>query len=201
VKVGVEDGTPVLSYRTKQVWAATTRVLVSVDPKAKLTSDERDLAETRLPGLATLYASFVTGDDVQSILAQGGPLRGVISATTIPGGPGNSQVLPIIAITAEAHRLRDALRLADRSASALSTWVDRQQRASDPDAHVQLSVLNRAGSTPDLLGLVRPRSKTLPIVVFLVVMFATIGLAFVLENLRPRPQPQTAVEPLRRAVS
>ena len=31
----------------------------------------------------------------------------------------------------------------------------------------------------------QPRSKTMPIVIFLAVMFATVGLAFLLENLRP----------------
>ena len=35
----------------------------------------------------------------------------------------------------------------------------------------------------------QPRSKTMPIVIFLAVMFATVGLAFLLENLRPRARP------------
>ena len=33
------------------------------------------------------------------------------------------------------------------------------------------------------------RSKTIPIVVFLTVMLAFVGLAFILENLRPREKP------------
>ncbi len=40
----------------------------------------------------------------------------------------------------------------------------------------------------------RPRSKTMPIVIFLAVMFATVGLAFLLENLRPRARPGEPVE-------
>jgi hypothetical protein len=50
---------------------------------------------------------------------------------------------------------------------------------------IQLRVLNRAGA----LDLVQPRSKTLPVVVFLAVMFATIALAFVLENANPSVRP------------
>jgi hypothetical protein len=35
-------------------------------------------------------------------------------------------------------------------------------------------------------GIYQPRSKTMPIVILLAILFATIGLAFLLENLRPR---------------
>ncbi len=53
--------------------------------------------------------------------------------------------------------------------------------------------------------LLEGRSKTVPIVVFLTVMLAVIGLAFILENLRPRVRPvadvsdpQAAPRPVRR---
>ena len=44
--------------------------------------------------------------------------------------------------------------------------------------------------------LIAPRSKTMPIVIFLAVMFATMSLVFVLENLRPRPAEDAAVVPI-----
>ena len=37
--------------------------------------------------------------------------------------------------------------------------------------------------------MIEPRKKTLPIVVFLTVMTGTVGLVFVLENLRSRVRP------------
>ena len=37
--------------------------------------------------------------------------------------------------------------------------------------------------------MVEPRKKTLPIVVFLTVLTGTVGLVFVLENLRSRVRP------------
>ena len=49
-----------------------------------------------------------------------------------------------------------------------------------------------------------PRSKTMPIVVFLAVMLATFGLAFLLENVRPRKQEvgePAAIELRRTSVS
>ena len=43
-------------------------------------------------------------------------------------------------------------------------------------------------------ALVAPRKLTRPIFIFLAVMIAALGLAFVLENLRPRVRP-VAAEP------
>ena len=52
-------------------------------------------------------------------------------------------------------------------------------------------MLNKAGQ----LTLIKPRSKTLPIAVFLVVMFAFVGFAFLLEN-RRRPEEKAATQPV-----
>jgi hypothetical protein len=38
----------------------------------------------------------------------------------------------------------------------------------------------------DQIRLLKPRSKTVPIMIFMLVLIATIGLSFLLENLRPR---------------
>jgi hypothetical protein len=43
--------------------------------------------------------------------------------------------------------------------------------------------------------LVVGRKKTLPITVFLAVLIATLGLAFILENLRPRLRSVSLAEP------
>ena len=45
-----------------------------------------------------------------------------------------------------------------------------------------ISVVNRPGH----LKLLVDRSKTLPIVVFLTVVLATVAICFIMENLRPR---------------
>ena len=70
------------------------------------------------------------------------------------------------------------------SAKALNTYISGQQRANKvplADRVVVQTIVQ-----PRRVQLFQPRSKTMAIVVFLGVMFATVGLAFVLENARPR---------------
>jgi hypothetical protein len=59
--------------------------------------------------------------------------------------------------------------------------------------------------TPEKAVIFKGRSKTMPILVFVLVMVATMGLAFLLENLRPRVAPvrekddlRSTAEPVRR---
>jgi len=66
------------------------------------------------------------------------------------------------------------MALADRDARALKQFINQRQR-------VYLTVVKHGPAQ-----LTSPRSKTLPVLVFLLVMAAGIGLAFVLESVRPR---------------
>jgi hypothetical protein len=200
VRVDV-NGHPAISYRKHETWAATSRVLVAqpgfrlgnsltgpATPADTTDAATQAAAEARLPSLATLYATFVTGDAVNQILKRSCPIKGKITAASIPGGPSNSQVLPIVSITATGTSPTAAASLSNRAAAALATWVDSQQAANGVprNSRILLRGLNRAGEDPNTLELIGPRSKTLPVVVFLAVAFAAIGLAFLLENLRPR---------------
>jgi heme O synthase-like polyprenyltransferase len=99
-------------------------------------------------------------------------------------------MLPLIDVTAIAPTPTKAVALAKRSAGALETYVERQQRMN----HVPTSdrVIVQEVVSPKKVHVYRARSKTMPVVVFLGVMFAFIGLAFLLENLRPR---RVVVEP------
>jgi hypothetical protein len=80
------------------------------------------------------------------------------------------------------------MALADRDARALKQFINQRQR-------VYLTVVKHGPAQ-----LTSPRSKTLPVLVFLLVMAAGIGLAFVLESVRPRihaipdAAPRTRVE-------
>jgi capsular polysaccharide biosynthesis protein len=98
----------------------------------------------------------------------------------------------MIDITAISTSPSRAVTLAQRSASALTSYVRDQQQASrvpvDDRAVIQPVI------HPGQVQLFRPRSKTMPIVVFAAVMFVTVGLVFILENLRPRRQPPMAAQ-------
>ncbi len=188
------DGTgPVLRYRSHEQWASNTRLLLT-QPGFKwgytnvgglngLSSQAA--VEGRLPGLANIYSSFVTSDHVMRIMLREGPVKGAVTAAALPAGPSSSSVLPIVNVRAIAFSPRGAILLANRAAEALRTYVEEQQTENGvpPRERVQLAVLNAGFETQ----LVLPRKKTVPIVVFLAVMFATLAIAFTLENMRPRP--------------
>ena len=59
-----------------------------------------------------------------------------------------------------------------------------------PNERVLVGLVKR----PTLVRIVAPRKKTGAIAVFLAIMISTVGAAFVLENLRPRPKRSTGEE-------
>lgn len=191
---GFEDWRPVLKYREQEQWQSQARVLVtlpgfssgrsllrpsSVASGAKANAIES--AEARLSGLAVLYAGLATGDEVKKIVRRGGPIRGkvVTAAATATGG---TATLPIVEITSNAPSANGSRELVNRYADALRIFIEREQKAFGvpPRERVALRPLNRGGRTE----LVVPRGKTLPVIVFLTIVSATIGLAFVRENLK-----------------
>jgi hypothetical protein len=193
--VSFAGGKPELTYRKSEEWASYARLLLTTpslragsslvdpaSPNAAAAIEAQATIQAQLPSLATLYSSFVTGDDVTRILLEGGPINGILAANALQA-PNGGGVLPIIQITAMSDTPLHSQQLGDRAATSLATYIDRTQKASQPERRVQLRVLNRAGQT-ELVG---PRSKMLPMVVFLVVLFGAVGLALMLENTRPRP--------------
>jgi hypothetical protein len=199
-RVSLNGGSPHVSYRKSEQWASYARILVAQPgftvgstfvPKngganATQALDTRSAADSRMTGLATIYASFVTSDEVLKLIQPHGVLRGELQSSVLPVGPNGGGLLPIVSIAALDDSKRTALALGDKATAALRTYVDQQQQQNGvpPDQRVQLIVLNKPGQ----LTLIKPRSTTLPIAVFIVALFASVALAFLLENLRPRPR-------------
>lgn len=137
----------------------------------------------RLNNLAVLYAELATSDPVRQVMLRDGPIIGKVLAAPVVRGD-NQIMLPLVDLTAIATSPGRAIKLARRSAAALTTFITTQQRQSGvPDSD---RVITQYVIDPRKAVVYQPRSKTMPIVVFLAVMFATTGLAFLLENLRPR---------------
>ena len=193
IRVGAGEFT----YRQNELWAAKTRLGVtqngfpwgrlfaeSASPSKQARSVDIPIANpARFNELAVLYAELATSDPVLRLIRPdrlGGeqivadPLRAAESGT----------MLPLIELTAISTSPQRAVVLARRSSKALSTYLQSQQRANkvpSSDRVVMEEVLQAKEAE-----IFRPRSKTMPVVIFLAVMFATVGLAFLLENLRPR---------------
>ena len=84
-------------------------------------------------------------------------------------------MLPVISLAGEAPTPRDAVKATVLGRQAFLDYVSRQKGSAG------IQVLQNA-TRPTLAV---PRSKTLPIIVFLAMLSATIALAFILENVRP----------------
>lgn len=201
-----EVGRDGLRPRQPELWSSTTRVGVTQSgfPWGRLLAESAEprtgsggipVADpNRLNTLAVLYAELATSDDVRRRLLEDGPLRGKITAA--PVVVGDSRVmLPLVDVTAIATTRRGARVLAQRAANALMAHI-RAEQAANRVPRADRVVLEQVFQ-PRPARLYQPRSKTLPILIFVVVLFATVAVAFLLENLRPRrpAEDAAALEP------
>ena len=173
-----------ISYRQAVLWQSTARVGVTNSrfDWGRLNTD--DLGRTN--ELTTLYAELVTSDPVRQLMRRDGPVHGQVIATAVTTGWSGSISLPFIDITGIATSPTEAASLASRAAGALSTYLEQEEVANNvaPSDRVVLQTL--ASPSARTATVFKARSKTIPILVFAVVLLATTGIAFLLENLRPR---------------
>ena len=143
----------------------------------------------RFASLTALYSQFAQSDEVRALVRrEGAPLGSSVSAApVIPEGSSAYTLLPVIALFGTAQSRSDAVETTRLGTEAFMAFLDRKAREAEiPDSQrVQVDVLAR----PRGAVVVEPRKKTLPIVVFLTVLTGTVGLVFVLENLRSRVRP------------
>jgi hypothetical protein len=197
VRIGV-DG---VRYRQDELWASTTRVLVTQTgfPEGRLygngaapTQRAPIVDPARFNSLAILYSQFATSDAVRSLMRQDGPIGGRVLASAVVAGEFKRE-LPMIDLTAISTSPQAATALAQRSANALSAYIrERQEAGNVPEADRAVIV---PVVRPVHAELFRARSKTMAIVVLMAVAFITIALAFLLENLRPPVRRRTVSEP------
>lgn len=219
VRVSFEGGSPNLTYRDSEQWASDVTLhvtqpgfplgrsilddVVPVDPgdAAAGSAGSGEAAPTFVPrygdpsrfaNLAVIYAHLATSDEVLRLAQPRGRLPGVVTAMAMINQDSGG-VLPIVLIRGTSTTPAQAVDLAERAGAALRRFIARQQSANriEPDRRVELEYINHA--QPPVLMM--PRSKTRPMFTFLAALIATVGLVFVLENLRPRVRPRVAEEP------
>jgi hypothetical protein len=135
--------------------------------------------------LTALYMQLATSDPVLRIMAKRGPIDGVVQTFPITStGDGRGDPLPMLTFSAVSSTPSRAHNLAQRHITSFLQYLrqDQIQRRVHSDDRVKVEVVRQ----PQAPALLLPRKKTRPIIVFLTVMIATFGLAFVLENMRPR---------------
>lgn len=191
-----------IHYRQAETWEAQTTLLISqrgfsfgrtVLPST-IPPASGDKAETvvpkfgdegRLSGLAMLYARLATSDPVMQRILRGGPLNGnLYAAPVFTTNSSNAGTLPLLQISGFATSKGRAHAISLRGTSAFLEYLREQQvNAGIPvDQRVIVQVVNEPGKPILIAG----RKKTMPILIFVTMLSLAIGLAFVLENLRPR---------------
>jgi hypothetical protein len=203
-KVGFAHGSLSISHRQQETWQATTRLFVTQQgfpwgrtvtpvPPASTSSNLQFADPTRLAGLALVYAQLINGDLIQRQIQTSVPPGTVLSAAPVTD-PATNALLPLVAVTSVAHTPAQAARVSRAAADLFRSYIAHQQASAG--IPLKQRVLLQVVSTEATL--IAGRKKTLAIVAFLAVLIATIALAFVLENLRPRMQvvaPVTAAVP------
>lgn len=167
-----------ISYRQQEIWISPAAVLVT-SPAAHGPD-----ATT----LASIYAQYTTSDDVRNAAIRMHGLRGKLQGTA-GYDPTTQTPLPTLTVSGVAASPLKASILANDAVVALKAFIQRQPGGigTPPAQRPRLSVLQRA--IPLTAKVLTPRSKTPPVFAFVLVLAATIGLAFLLENLRPRARP------------
>jgi hypothetical protein len=197
-----------LTYRGHETWMSQARVFVTrpgfewgssitgtggEGPGNPTKINAQVSQETRLASLASLYASFATSDPVMALIERSGKIDGKIDAAPLPATQNNPYaLLPLIGIVGNADTPGASKKLAERASRALVQYIhDEQVRNRVPAAQrIKLTVINRASDTQRVSG----RPKALPLLVFILVLVATVAIAFLRENLSPAERKLAAAE-------
>lgn len=195
--VTFDGGRPAFTHRDFEVWQSHEILLLSAQQR----DDEGVLRDDagRAAQFAGIYSRLASSDVVErDVIAR----TDAVGVLRIGAGPlrDDNGTLPMIDVYGEATTAAAAEELARATSAALRAYVSGlQSREHVPAAErIRLSVIKRAGDyegLPDAASatvLVQPRSKLRVLLVFMGVLGLVIGLAFVLENLRPRPRPVLA---------
>jgi hypothetical protein len=197
VRVDFDGGTPHFSYRTPLVWGSTSTVLVSERGFPWGASSLQDVEALQRGGqprgpqytdpnrftqLALLYAGLAKSDAVRAIVdRKGGPKGASYSVSPVVR---DGVMLPILAINAWSTSPKDARDLARVATEAFRSYIAKEQEANaiPPERRVKLEVV-RSANVPRVIS---GRSIVRPMFVLIITLAATFGLAFALENFRPR---------------
>jgi len=192
-----------VSYRKPQVWQSQASLLLdspgfpwgrTLVPGSGTSTPPQYV---NLSGLTDLYSQFANSDQVKRIMREDGAPKSwtITAAPVVPTIPGAT--LPVIALSGRANSAGDAVSAVEYGRRALVEYVKTQEQLGKIPANQRVNLKSMQRATPPVV--VQPRKKTLAVVVFVAVAIATFGLAFLLENLRPRVRAVAPAAPAFRA--
>ena len=126
-----------LKWRNPEQWQATARLLLTAPPLRNASSatpagqtkiNAYVAVQQSLPGLASLYASFVQSGAVLKSIQQPGGAQGDVVGTPVNANPGGGGgYLPMISVQSLSDTPAHAIQLGSRAISALTRYVSAQQ--------------------------------------------------------------------------
>jgi len=196
--VSFAGGSPSLTYREAETWRSDATLFVtqegfpwgrirvgeaavSIDRQGDPT-EPKFATPDRFADLAVVYSEIAQSDAIRKIMLDDGPIQGEIQSESMTSDDGDG--LPMFGITALADSAAGAVALSRRQIDAFQSYIADEQARNDIPADQKVDVMALAQPRNAVLEV--PRKKTRPLAIFLAVMIATLGLAFVLENMRPR---------------
>jgi hypothetical protein len=185
-RVDLKGGSPKVLHRQSETWQSSETLIITTSGNPYFRIGSTATAGT-LGGIALYYSEIASSDAVKAIIRKRGALNGIMTAN-----PGVDQIthripLPFVTISGISQNANTAIAIARRGSEAFRQYIAQQQNATrTPDGQrIKLDVLSAARGAV----VVQARRKTVPIVVFLTTLIATLALVFILENLRPRVAP------------
>jgi capsular polysaccharide biosynthesis protein len=175
---------PHFSYRAQPRYESTTTVLVKHPGERGINGLNPDDLDT-LRNATTLYLPYAMGNAVMAQLTKNGPIHGKLFA--VQGTASDGSTLPIIDLAADSDTAAGALNLARRHLAAFQNFLRNLQLGNGTPANQIVILSPVSGPLPGKL--VQGRKLTKPILIFTAILVLTCGLAFVLENMRPRIRP------------
>lgn len=173
-----------LSYRQHETWQSTTRLFVTEKgfPWGQASTPSSTGQDSgRLQGLAVLYAQLINGNPIQSEIYRSVPRGDLLTGASVTD-PVTGTVQPLVDVEGTAPTSSEATRVSQTGARLFQDYIAGQQALNNTRTDNRVLLQSLYSTKPKLIT---GRKKTLAIAAFLAVMAATLGLAFVLENLRP----------------
>lgn len=177
---GFSNGRPTLTPRSAEVWQSEAQLLIGQSAYPYRQSVEPDAS---LGSLSPVYANLANGSVVQAEIRQRLGTHGSVKASEDVDLAASS-FLPFVNLLASAPTAAEATRFAQGAASIFEAFVTREQiaRGVPPSHRIGLSLV-QTGANPKLA---EGHKVSIPILVFVAVMMATVALVLVKDNVRRR---------------
>jgi hypothetical protein len=145
---------------------------------------------SRMSGIAMIYSELADSDTVKALTRlKPSKTEKLFTSPYAPASAPPGTVLPMVALSSNAASPARASALINARITAFRGYIAAQQSKAELNERKRVVVQVLRGGDPDTAVVLSGKKKTLPIVVFLAVMIAVTGLAFMLENMRPRVRP------------